>query len=233
MNNPCADPSYATITSTSGAVLQAQTYIVSQGDKPIAQPTDIVINDPFKTVCGNLVFTGYYGPEDPMPVIDDEGSPLAYNDPDYNINTIDPLLIGLTEPYKLIVSFEDYPNASKYESQSTITYFSPCPLVDEELEFVEFTPQLAALTSDLYSDTPINGDVTALFTVRPSFCIETMTFACIGVTGPDINGDEVVYEGTDYPATLCTLSEENVLTVRAGLDNYSTLDNPTINMPVG
>ena len=91
-------------------------------------------------MCGNLKYTGYYGEADPIPAIDENGSPVAYNGPDYNINTIDPGLIGDVVPYKLIVSFEDYPLASKYESTSDITYYSPCPLVDEDLTFTEFTP---------------------------------------------------------------------------------------------
>ena len=62
------------------------------------------------------------------------------------------------------------------------------------------------------------------FAVSPDFCEETITYACIGVSGPDGSGGTTTFTGTEYPNTLCSLDAEDNLKVLAGPNNYVNQD---------
>ena len=135
------------------------------------------------------------------------------------------------------MTLADYTQATAdtYETSSTITFTSPCSRVgDTNLAWTTFTADPDTFTDDAYTTVSQDFDVTDLFTVEADFCLDTLTFACTGVSGPDGSGGTKVYNiaGTDYPATLCSLTS-NVLTVSAGPDQYKEVNDLTKHMRPG
>lgn len=121
-----------------------------------------------------------------------------------------------------------------YESTANIIYKSPCPYAgDTTLSYTTFTAVTGSITQDAYTNTNLEIDIDDLYTVVADFCVDTITYACTAVSGPDIDGDPASYTGTSYPATLCSLDSDNKLIVSAGPDNYKTTSDATVNMPPG
>ena len=184
-----------------------------------------MIDEPYTSVCGNLVYEAQYG--DGTPVVIDENSsppsPLSYESGVFTINTSDDTLIDDIVPYYLIVKFEDYQgaDASVFETDSTIEYKSPCPLAgDTGLSYTTFTATTGTLLTNLYTATAETLNVSSLYTVVPSFCASTITYSCEQTSGPDDANDIVVYGAGTYPNGLCSLTN-NVISVVAGEDEYA------------
>lgn len=205
---------------------------MTQGDKTFDQPV-LTVNSPYDTVCGTVVYQVKYG--DPLAALGGS-EPLSYANEDFTINTSDDSLIDSSEPYQLIATLQDYTQAtaSKYDSQSTITYESPCPLAgDTNLSYTTFTATTGALETDSFSDSPKTIDVSTLFTVVASFCEDTIIYEVTKVTRPNGIGGLIEYTGSEYPKTLATLNASNVLTGQAGVPQYKTTDDADVNMPPG
>lgn len=200
----------------SGAILTPKTYIVTQGDKTFDQPV-FTVNSPYDTVCGTVVYEVKYG----QPLASLDGTePLSYANEDFTINTSDDALIDTVAPYQLIATLQDYTqaSASKYDSQSTITYESPCPLAgDTNLSYTTFTATTGSLETDSYSNSQKSIDVSTLFTVIASFCENTIIYEVTKVTRPNGIGGLIEYTGSEYPKTLATLNASNQLIGVAGV----------------
>ena len=193
-----------------------------------------MINTIYSSVCGNLVYVAEYG--DTFAVIGSTDQPLAYSNPNFKIESDDKTLIGDVVPYKLTIKFEDYlgADASKYESMSTITYISPCPYVgDSTKAYTKFEAITGTIATDAYSGSNLTIDIDSLYDVEADFCDDTIVYECTAVTRADGQGDFDTYTGTDYPKALCSLDDDNILTVSAGPSNYLSTSDPTVNMPPG
>jgi len=199
----------------------------------------ISVNVPYNTVCGNIVYVVEYDSVDAPVAIGTSSTPLSYDStsaPNFSLYSDDENLIGEVVPYKMTVKFTDYQQttASKYESSENISYISPCQHVgeDDNLAYTSFTGTAYTFPHDKYSGNEESIQVSDRFTVTPDFCEETITYACISVTGPDGAGGTKTFTGTEYPNTLCTLDDEDNLKVQAGPNNYVNQD-AAFNMPPG
>ena len=161
---------------------------------------------------------------DTLAVIGASGDPVSYTNPNFSIDSDAEALIDDVVPYKLTVKFADYQGADAdiYESESTITYQSPCPLVgDTSLSYTAFTAITGTLATNAYTGTAVTFDVSTLFSVTPAFCADEIIYSCASVTGPDGSSGVATFTGTDYPATQCPDSfTANMLSVQAGPTNY-------------
>ena len=110
--------------------MSPHTYKIEAPAKTFAQPV-ISVNEPYDTVCGNIVYVVEYDSVDAPVAIGTSSSPLSYdntNAPNFSLYSDDETLIGEVVPYKMTVKFTDYQQttASKYESSEDISYISPC-----------------------------------------------------------------------------------------------------------
>ena len=216
--------------------MQAQTYIITQGQKDFAQPA-LSLNSPYDTVCGDLVYVAQYG-KPTLVAIGAGEDELSYTNPTFSIETEEPDLIDEVVPYKLIVTLADYTQATAdvYESQSTVTYISPCDKVgDTDIDYTTFETETDSFADDAYSGVPETYDVSDLFFVEADFCLETLAYTVTSVTGPDTTGAIITYNAGSYPYSLITLGgdDSTEITVSAGPAQYTTTNDIAVNMPPG
>ena len=191
-------------------------------------------------LCGDITLIGAYGPVGSLVDIDDDDTPLAFNSPDFVVDTDDDALIGTMVPYSLTATFEDYqltdaPDAAETVLTNAVSYLDPCPVIGASgFSWTTFEASSGAstLTTDAYTEADIDIDANSLFNISPDFCDDTVTFTCTGVTGPDGSGGTTSYAAGTYPFSLCTITNDE-LTVSAGPSNYRTTDNAAVYMPPG
>ena len=198
--NPCIDTDYVTIVPA--ARLTDQTYITEdtkktydqQGYDGSTEVEDFVIaTKPIgHSYCGALTYTAEFEGV----VIDDADTPLSYEEDGtetFSIETSDSQYTNSTRAYSVTAEFANYPKdknsgADQQEISGNIEFLDPCVNL-----FTFASSDQTDIADDNFSNTEKIFTLTK-FDISPTSCINSVTYDCTSVIGPN----EV-----DYTERMC------------------------------